>query len=332
MIFTWGIELLLLWGLNLAIGGGGQFGLWAAVTGLIDAAVALAAHLSLAAAWPLVGNDAPSAPYRSEVSNAYLSLHLGLALSVFTRDPSAWGSALYQLWAYAMAGVMLLPALGLALASYSGRGESNWLVFHRHTLVGVVWGAFLPSLPCSSGVVVAILCILLTLTVAAHALRLDVLATGMTLVSLLVVGGWGLMADMSTVPLGVLITQIVVLVLSVVVQLVWTVGVVSSAMGAWSETTTPSAPTAAVLASSSSSPPPPPPPQQQQLSDRAEGGHVFASMLHYHPSRVWPQQQYAPLAASEPGVAAVAEPQESQLFHGLFDRAGVRARGREKCM
>ena len=39
MIFTWGIELLLLWGLNLAIGGGGQFGLWAAVTGLIDAVV-----------------------------------------------------------------------------------------------------------------------------------------------------------------------------------------------------------------------------------------------------------------------------------------------------
>jgi hypothetical protein len=177
-----------------------------------------------------------------------------------------------------------------------------------------VWAAFIPSLPCS-GASLSILFVLVALMAAAHVWRFDRLATGGTLVSMLIVGGWGLAADMSSVSLGIFVTQLVVLVLAVLLQLLW---IASSLKGDLKSSlpAAPQQPSESVVPLASS-------------AGQREG--VLTSVLSFQRPNAHPA--YVPVPGAEPSLSSVVD-HDSLMFQGLFERAGVRARAqsREKSM
>ena len=195
MIFTWGVELLVFWLLFLGLYVSSSFDRALSLTGLVSSGLVLAAHVALAAWDPrdLLGGDAadPDAGvplYRADISNAFLSLHLGLLVDALLAPASvAWATTVNAALTYTVLVALAVPALGLAFASAQGR---TYLFLQRHALMGIWWPALARLVACNAPAWGWVLPVIVLLLFVLHLGRRDMLAsaagTGVVLVAGLV--------------------------------------------------------------------------------------------------------------------------------------------------
>ena len=204
MIFTWGVELLVFWLLFLALYASGSYDRCLSLTGVVSSGLALVAHVAISAWDPrdLSGAEEGGADsdggagvplYYSDVSNAFLSLHLGLLLDAsLVPAGAAWSTTVHATVAYAVLAVMIIPALGLAFASAQGR---TYLFLQRHALLGVWWPSLARIVACRAPDWGWALPVVLSVLFALHVARRDALAAGVGLVVVLGAGFIGLFAQ-----------------------------------------------------------------------------------------------------------------------------------------
>jgi len=193
MIFTWGVELLVFWLLFLGLYVSSSFDRALSLTGLVSSGLVLVAHVALAAWDPrdLLGGkaedpDAGVPLYRADVSNAFLSLHLGLVMDALLAPASvAWPTAVNAALTYTVLVALAIPALGLAFASAQGR---TYLFLQRHALMGVWWPPLARLAACNAPGWGWVLPVIVLLLFGLHLARRDMLASAAGTAAVLVAG------------------------------------------------------------------------------------------------------------------------------------------------